>query len=571
MAVHRFWRLYCATTYGPDATAVTDLFLQDPGGINRALLTLPGTAIASSINGPANNASKAFDALGPGNTYWQSAFGVNNPEWIGWDFGVSLAYDIQSFVVTNPGTVANIPNSISLQYSDDGTTWTTAFGPVTNPNTINTLTTYSLPGHDTAALNLPTPLVAAYMGGSATLYQTFLAAGYMGGSATLTAPHAVASGATGITMNLTAPLAVARGYFGINANPSMPSAVAFGLGGAKDPLLDAAYLTMPMGQVSAFGGINAATTMPTGQLAASGTVTEMFTAAVVAPSSFVTATGTVGAVFSGSPYLAMAPLSSPSAVSGNFGGSAILTMGPATLSASGTIGGLIIATIKMPLFLLVASGSRPNHGSAALFMPMGQLSPTARIALTMPSAFVVATASATVVLSTASYEAYAVNLAHRGAGAGTPQDPQVDEVTRYSTYPFDQILRFGTQYIGIGPLGLFLIGGTTDDGGVAIPWSWRTGKTDDDVQVKKRVNAAYFAGRMGANSTITIVSGENVANEATFNYTTPRGTYAQNYRQKFGRGLIARYFALAAAAATNGGDLELEGVTFDREKLTRSI
>ena len=51
-----------------------------------------------------------------------------------------------------------------------------------------------------------------------------------------------------------------------------------------------------------------------------------------------------------------------------------------------------------------------------------------------------------------------------------------------------------------------------------------------------------------------------LARDDSYAYTTPRGPTAQNYRQKFGRGLDARYYAFGLAGA---GDMEIDDLDIE--------
>ena len=53
-----------------------------------------------------------------------------------------------------------------------------------------------------------------------------------------------------------------------------------------------------------------------------------------------------------------------------------------------------------------------------------------------------------------------------------------------------------------------------------------------------------------------------------YSHTNPRGDDAQNYRQKFGKGIKDRYYAIGASGT---GDLTLDNLEFDIAQLTRRI
>jgi hypothetical protein len=82
----------------------------------------------------------------------------------------------------------------------------------------------------------------------------------------------------------------------------------------------------------------------------------------------------------------------------------------------------------------------------------------------------------------------------------------------------------------------------------------------------KTLASAYFSGRFGPASNITLSAGER--SPVAYSFTTPRGTLAQNHRQSFGRGLKARYYALAASGT---GTCEIDAIELDVHNLTRRI
>lgn len=86
-----------------------------------------GAAIQDS-NYPGLPASQAFDDNI--NTLW-ACNGTGTASWLGWDYGATSGnwVDAAQFALTtrNDGSWGQNANSISFQYSDDGSTWTEAF------------------------------------------------------------------------------------------------------------------------------------------------------------------------------------------------------------------------------------------------------------------------------------------------------------------------------------------------------------------------------------------------------------------------------------------------------------
>jgi hypothetical protein len=206
----------------------------------------------------------------------------------------------------------------------------------------------------------------------------------------------------------------------------------------------------------------------------------------------------------------------------------------------------------------VASGTAESHGGAEIIAPGFVPSPTGSALLVAPGGVLVASGFAVVEQT---YEAYAVNLKHTGEA--------VDEVTRYTNFPFTHIVRYQNSYYGVAADGLYLLGGNTDYASptaTAIPWNFETHITDFDSAMLKTVDSAYIGARLGRAETVTLHSGET--KEKSYRYTTPRGVGIQNHRQKFGKGIKNRYFAVQLEGS---GDVEIDSIEFDIKSMTRRI
>jgi hypothetical protein len=232
--------------------------------------------------------------------------------------------------------------------------------------------------------------------------------------------------------------------------------------------------------------------------------------------------------------------------------------GSPSVQGTGTVGSVASVVATLPMFDLVATGSSSNSGSANLLLPAAIIGATAQAWIRLPMSTLVATGHAVVAVT---YEAYALNLKHKA----DPSKEAVDELTRYTNYPFDRIVRYKNSYYGMNSTGLYLLEGTTDDS-TPIPWSWKTHISDLGSPQKKTIEMAYFSGRFGPASTISLYVGE--VGPTAYAHATPRGSAAQNYRQAFGRGLKSRYYALGA---TGSGDLTVDSITFNVAVSTRKV
>lgn len=124
MSAHRYWRVNVTLCNGRNFVGCAEMeMFTAVGGSD---VCSGGTALQSSNfgGGPAAN---AFD--NSGSTNWYSGNGAL-PEYLGYDFGSGNDKDIVGFswVPRNDGFAnSDAPNTGTLQYSDDGSTWTTRF------------------------------------------------------------------------------------------------------------------------------------------------------------------------------------------------------------------------------------------------------------------------------------------------------------------------------------------------------------------------------------------------------------------------------------------------------------
>lgn len=311
-----------------------------------------------------------------------------------------------------------------------------------------------------------------------------------------------------------------------------------------------AGLTCPRPTLSAYCGASATLSSSVPTLRITATVTNFGAAALHAPTGSVSAGGTVSGT-------ATADLNAPMATLAGYSGAvcSLTLTGSPTILASGTTGGVGGADIRSPSPRLVSSGTTQGYGFANLRAPAGHLGATARAWLTAPSPMLTATGHAVVA---ATYEAYAINLNH----APGNQEP-VDEVTHYTNFQFNGIMRYQSSYYGWGADGLYLLEGAMDDAN-EIQYAVRTCIDDFKLTNEKNVVSAYFAGRIGPDMTVTLYAGED--GQASYNYHTANGSQARTHREKFARGVTDRYFAIGVSGK---GALELADIELEINKLKR--
>ena len=363
-----------------------------------------------------------------------------------------------------------------------------------------------------------------------------------------------ALGYGGGTSELTGPSFTALGYSPGSAQLSGPAPTLSASG--HDSTGENAFAhTLAAPTLSAYGGANATTAMPTPVLSLTATFTVFSGAALSAPTPTLEATGTV----SGTGRAGLT-VYNPFALTGYSGAVCSVTLtGSPTVQASGTSGAIGTVALTLPLFRLSASGTAQSHGGANLLSPSAQLGATAQAWLMAPGAVLTAIGSAVIV---ATYEAYAVNLNHKA----TPGVQPIDETTRYTNYPFTQVVRYQNSYYGVAADGLYLLEGTVD---VAAPISYavKTAVTDFKSSQHKTVASAYLGGRLGPAETLTLYAGEGKETVA-YPYTTPRGALAQSHRQPFGKGIKSRYYALGVSGS---GELALDSLELEIHQSKRKI
>ena len=313
---------------------------------------------------------------------------------------------------------------------------------------------------------------------------------------------------------------------------------------------NSAVLTAPSPTLAMYGGASASLSAPFGVLSITATSVGWGKSALAAPMATLVSDGRV----SGMANAALAP---PMAKMVGYSGAVcdVTLTGRPTLVATGTTGAIGGATLTCPLFALVAEATAENHGSANLIAPSPRMVDTAQAWLVAPMARLVAIGSATVAVD---YEAYSINLTH--------SDPEAtDEVTRYTNFPFERIVRYQGSYFGMAADGLYLLEGTTDDG-EDIAYAVQTATTDFGSPMKKTAVSAYLGARFGPAATVSLYAGEK--DPHAYHYSTPRDARAQNHRQRFGRGIKERYLSIGVSGTDA---LELDSIEFEIATMTRRL
>ena len=163
------------------------------------------------------------------------------------------------------------------------------------------------------------------------------------------------------------------------------------------------------------------------------------------------------------------------------------------LDAQAVMGGTAVLDVVLPALTLDAMAIRINHAELDAQLPAVVAIQGVVLDAELPMLRLYAVAGGD---APASYESYAVNLA---TGA----------VTRYTNYPFDNIVRFGNKFFGIRADGIFELTGETDDG-ANIDATLTTFMTKFGADNLKRVKWLYLFGRMGEGVNVTFKPDEGL-------------------------------------------------------------
>lgn len=347
---------------------------------------------------------------------------------------------------------------------------------------------------------------------------------------------------------LTLPMLVGSARGGSNASATLPMLSAEIAG--SPGVLQGVTAALPMLTASARSGGNASAVLPALQGFATATFYGWAQTAATLPALRASASGTTGGIAAASATLPMFVASSQG------GANAAATLPMLVASAGATVGGVASVAATLPRLVAGLAGSRGNTVSMSATLPALRVVNSGVLRATLP-ALVGMASGYTVVAYT--YEAYSINLKK------TRKD-QPTEVTRYTNYPFTQILRYRNAYYGVAADGLYLLGGDTD-AGAAIASDWCTHMTDFGSIKLKTPEALYVGGRIGPTATATAVVGEK--GDQVYSYATPR-TGAQNYRIKLGKGLKSRYYGFGLADPA-GGAMDIDTLDIPIDGMSRGI
>jgi hypothetical protein len=259
-------------------------------------------------------------------------------------------------------------------------------------------------------------------------------------------------------------------------------------------------MTLPRLRLQAFGDAIARFQLPSLTLAAT-VASDYNVAAFTLPKLKLSASIVAGAVANVAMTLRRLTLSAGSGSIANF------TLPKLVLAAQGSSGTVAQVSGKLSQLTLAASASVGFVATVSMKLPRLISGGWNTITMTLPRLRLLATNDVSYAVS----DAYVTTITN----AKKP-------VTRYTNYPFASIVRFGNDYFGFGPTGVFKLSGA-DDAGVPIAWSFRFGSSIDmpgrdgavPDGVRKMNLGAYFSGRFNGTTTLSV----SVDDGTTYTYS----------------------------------------------------
>ena len=348
------------------------------------------------------------------------------------------------------------------------------------------------------------------------------------------------------------PMLTASLYGGSQMRVTLPAIQGRMLGGTR--ALHTLDVTLPMITADMHGGGGISAELPMITATMSGTTTVVMSVDVQLPMIEVSMQGTTG---SGAVLRATLP-----ALTGAMRGGGELSgqLPMVEASLSGTTGSAGRLTVMLPMITASMSATLGVVGIIEATLPMLVAGPFGRIVSVLPMMRATLTGRTEVSVT---YEAYAVNL--------KPGERMPNQVTRYTNYPFNQIVRFQGNYYGVASDGLYLLGGDTDYHAVTPTgpsWAVKTAITDFGSSMNKVTRETFLGARLGPAVSASVSIGE--AADVTYVAKILRGSKAQNHRVKYGKGLKARYWSFGFSDAA-GGQVEIDTLEFDMRETGRKL
>lgn len=206
-------------------------------------------------------------------------------------------------------------------------------------------------------------------------------------------------------------------------------------------------------------------------------------------------------------------------------GNAAFRLPVLSLLANGVTGHTGAAAFNLPALTLVAAGFNTSSGAAAFVLPILSLGAQGQVVLSL--------AFRTWVLNT-----------RRGA------------LTEYD-FQFTSYALFNGLVLGVSAAGVVVLGTQAVDGAAAIPWRWRTGKSDYGETHLKRVPRLYVGGEFDGD--VLFRTMVDATGTRTYRLLNNHVEGMQQRRVPIGKGPKARYWQYEVEG-DNGADFTIENV-----------
>jgi hypothetical protein len=352
-------------------------------------------------------------------------------------------------------------------------------------------------------------------------------------------------GATSDTQSVLQPLTGTGGeYEHSDANFSLPS-LSLAATGAGGYTARSAF-SLPKLGATIYMGHHAAFSLPALTGSSGVTVFPVAHASFELPSLTASSTVLAGTT-------SKARFSLPSmTVSMTFGGHSSFALPSLTLTAQVWAMESSNADLDLPSLRCSATSSVYSSPTfVAIALPALQAGPYGDARVELPSLFLVSTAE---VSDDGAYEGWVMNMRSGG-------------VTRVTAWPFKQLVRCGDRLFAVGPTGLCLVGGDTDNG-TAIPWEFETGLSDLGSPGLKFVPYLLMDGIIEGRIKIEVIDDD--AKRYDYNYESRTGPLHNPHRRILGRGIRTRNVAFNLSS-TYGAHLELDALEPEFTVSQRSV
>jgi len=305
--------------------------------------------------------------------------------------------------------------------------------------------------------------------------------------------------------------------------------------------------------LAAWFGIKASGTLPRGTIAARITATNAMSFAGRCPRGRIASTISAAIGISGDlRHRGGYAISSRTGLQAR-----LATLQRHTLSATITTGSVIRANLRGKVGSIAATITVGNHITANLIGPAVRALHGIRFAGRSPKWRLSAVISQAVTLA---YEGYSVTLIQTDVGIET-------RATHLTMFPFDHIVRMGAKYFGVGPDGIYELGGN-DYNGELIVADIHTALDDFGQPTEKRPRSLFVSGRIGTDLRASVEVDETGPGDR--HQVSVQNGKAHQHRAMLPRGIKGRYFSVGLTNM-DGEDFQIDDIAPEIDGLIRRV